>query len=192
MDGSLFSPVVQLRNAFECLPGFLRAPIEMVVFGGELPGADISGMRRMVAELRARSLELEGHAADIDSLLAQEDSVGETAEQLREALSSYRQGAARLGTDVNALADQGQAAANDAEKWLCVMFTFGIHLAWKVYGLITAATAAGPAGQVSATPAIESTLVQVRAEVAVMRANLQRAIQAGGARAAAQLSGMGP
>ncbi|WP_433492495.1 DEAD/DEAH box helicase [Nocardia grenadensis] len=192
MDGSLFSPVVQLRNAFECLPGFLRTPIEMVVFGGELPGADISGMRRMVAELRARSLELEGHTADIDSLLTQEDSVGETAEQLRELLSSFRQGAARLGKDVNALADQGQAAANDAEKWLCVMFTFGIHLAWKVYGLIAAATAAGPGGQVAAAPAVESTLVQGRAEVAVLRANLQRAIQAGGAKAAAQLSGMGP
>ncbi|MGW1740509.1 LuxR C-terminal-related transcriptional regulator [Nocardia sp. NPDC001965] len=191
MDGSLFSPVVQLRNAFEYLPGFLRAPIEMVVFGGELPGADISGMRRMAAELRARSLELEGHSADIDSLLTQEDSVGETAEQLREALSSYRQGAAQLGKDVNALADQGQAAANDAEKWLCVMFTFGIHLAWKIYGLLAAAAAAGPAGQVSAAPAVESTLVQGRAEVAVMRANLQRAIQAGGAEAAAQLSGMG-
>ncbi|MFQ6228283.1 protein phosphatase 2C domain-containing protein [Nocardia sp. NPDC002869] len=192
MDGSLFSPVVQLRNAFEYLPGFLRTPIEMVVFGGELPGADISGMRRMAAELRARSLELEGHSADIDSLLAREDSVGETAEQLREALSSYRQGAAQLGKDVNALADQGQAAANDAEKWLCVMFTFGIHLAWKIYGLLAAAAASGPAGQVAAAPAVESTLVQGRAEVAVMRANLQRAIQAGGAKAAAQLSDMGP
>ncbi|MEV0111577.1 hypothetical protein AB0H42_35415, partial [Nocardia sp. NPDC050799] len=192
MDGSLFSPVVQLRTAFECLPGFLRTPIEMVVFGGELPGADISGMRRMASELRARSLELEGHSADIDSLLTHEDSVGETAEQLREALSSYRQGAAQLGKDVNALADQGQAAANDAEKWLCVMFTFGIHLAWKIYGLLAAAAAAGPAGQVAAAPAVESTLVQGRAEVAVMRASLQRAIQAGGAKAAAQLSGMGP
>ncbi|WP_043740470.1 helix-turn-helix domain-containing protein [Nocardia carnea] len=192
MDGSLLSPVVQLRNAFEVLPGFLRTPIEMVVFGGELPGADISGMRRMAAELRAHSLEMEDHSADIDSLLTHEDSLGETAEQLRETLGSYREGAAKLGNDVNALADQAQAAANDAEKWLCVMFTFGIHLAWKVYGLVAAATAAGPAGQVAAAPAVESTLIQGRAEVAVMRANLQRAIQAGGARAAAQLSGMGP
>ncbi|MFD4404326.1 sigma-70 family RNA polymerase sigma factor [Nocardia sp. NPDC058499] len=192
MDGSLFSPVVQLRNAFELLPGFLRTPIEMVVFGGELPGADISGMRRMADELRARSLELEGHSADIDSLLTHEDSLGETAEKLRETLGSYRKGAAQLGNDVNALADQAQAAANDAEKWLCVMFTFGIHLAWKVYGLLAAAAAAGPAGQVAAAPAVESTLVSGRAEVAVMRANLQRAIQAGGAKAAAQLSGMGP
>lgn len=192
MDGSLLSPVVQLRNAFEVLPGFLRTPIEMVVFGGELPGADISGMRRMADELRAHSLELEGHSADIDSLLTQEDSLGETAGQLRETLGSYREGAAELGNDVNALADQAQAAANDAEKWLCVMFTFGIHLAWKVYGLLATAAAAGPAGQVAAAPAVESTLIQGRAEVAVMRANLQRAIQAGGARAAAQLSGMGP
>lgn len=108
MDGSLFSPVVELRRAFEALPGFLRTPIELVVFGGELPRADISGLRRLAAELRARSAELDGHSADLASLVTQEDSVGEMAEELRTMLSSYRKDAARLGKDVDALADQAQ------------------------------------------------------------------------------------
>ncbi|WP_280453507.1 helix-turn-helix domain-containing protein, partial [Nocardia cyriacigeorgica] len=192
MDGSLFSPVVELRRAFEALPGFLRTPIELVVFGGELPRADISGMRRLADELRARSAELDDHSADLASLLKQEDSVGELAENLRAALRSYRKDAARLGKDVDALADQAQGAANDAEKWLCVMFTFGIHLAWRIYGLIAAAAASGPAGQVAAAPAVQATLAEGRAEVAVMRGNLHRAVQAGGAQTAARLSGLGP
>ncbi|WP_280471080.1 DUF2332 family protein, partial [Nocardia cyriacigeorgica] len=192
MDGSLFSPVVELRRTFEGLPGFLRTPIELVVFGGELPRADISGLRRLADELRARSAELDDHSADIATLLKQEDSVGELAENLRAALGSYRKDAARLGKDVDALADQAQGAANDAEKWLCVMFAFGIHLAWRIYGLIAAAAAGGPASQVAAAPAVQATLAEGRAEVAVMRANLHRAIQAGGAQAAARLSGLGP
>ncbi|MGW0180424.1 DEAD/DEAH box helicase, partial [Nocardia sp. NPDC003345] len=190
MDGSLFSPVVEVRNAFESLPGFLRTPIEMVAFGGELPRADISTLRRMAAELRTRSAELEGCATDIETLLAQEDSVGQLATQLRETLRSYRKSAARLGEDVNALADQAQAAANDAEKWLCVMFSFGIHLAWRIFGLMSSAAAAGPGGAVAAAPAVEGMLVEGRVKVAVMRTGLERAIQAGGARTAARLSGM--
>ncbi|WP_156511341.1 LuxR C-terminal-related transcriptional regulator [Nocardia nova] len=192
MDGSLFSPVVELRNTFESLPGFLRTPIEMVVFGGELPRADISEMRRMVAEFRARARELENHSTDIEDLLAQEDSAGELADKLREALRSYRKGAARLGDDVNTLADQAQQAANDAEKWLCVMFAFGIHLAWKIYGLMAGAAAAGPAGQIAAAPAVETVLAEGRAEAAVMRTSMERAIATGGAEAAARLSSMGP
>ncbi|PPJ10650.1 hypothetical protein C5E51_10275 [Nocardia nova] len=192
VDGSLFSPVVELRNTFESLPGFLRTPIEMVVFGGELPRADISEMRRMVAEFRARARELENHSTDIEDLLAQEDSAGELADKLREALRSYRKGAARLGDDVNTLADQAQQAANDAEKWLCVMFAFGIHLAWKIYGLMAGAAAAGPAGQIAAAPAVETVLAEGRAEAAVMRTSMERAIATGGAEAAARLSSMGP
>ncbi|MEV0111622.1 hypothetical protein AB0H42_35910, partial [Nocardia sp. NPDC050799] len=164
----------------------------MVVFGGELPGADISTLRRMAAELRARSLELEGCSSDIDTLLAQEDSVGQLAGQLRETLGSYRKSAARLGDDVHALADQAQAAANDAEKWLCVMFTFGIHLAWQVFGVMSSAAAAGPGGAAAAAPTVDAKLVEGRAEVAVMRTSLERAFQAGGAKTAARLSGIGP
>jgi hypothetical protein len=85
VDGSLLSPVVELRNTFESLPDMLRRPIEMVVFGGELPRADISEMRRMAAELRARGEELDGHSRDIKAVLAQEDSEGELADRLREA-----------------------------------------------------------------------------------------------------------
>ncbi|AHH22137.1 hypothetical protein NONO_c73820 [Nocardia nova SH22a] len=191
MDDSLFSRVVELRNTFESLPDMVRRPIEMVVFGGELPRADISALRRMAAELRAHCEELDGQSRDIKALLAQEDSVGELANQLLKALHSYEKGAAQLGGDVGTLADQAQAAANDAEKWLCVMFTFGIQLAWRIFSMVTSAMATGPAGVTAAAPTVDIMLVEGRGEVTAMRAALVGAIEEGAAKAAARLTAPG-
>ncbi|WP_157187612.1 helix-turn-helix domain-containing protein [Nocardia vinacea] len=192
MDGSRsLNPVVELRNAFEGLPTVVRRPIEMVVFGGELPRADISGMRRIAAEFRSKAAALSDHSEDAEDLLAQEDSVGVLGERLRETLRSHRDGAARLGDDALALADQAQAAANDAEKTLCVMFVFGIELAWRIFGVLSGAAAAGPAGEAAAMPVVESMLVEGRASVAVMRAGLEQAFRTGAARTAARLSALG-
>ncbi|MEV4235256.1 helix-turn-helix domain-containing protein [Nocardia sp. NPDC049737] len=193
MDGSLpLNPVVELRNSFEDLPDLVRRPIEMVVFGGELPRADISGMRRMAAEFRAKAAALDDHSKDAKDLLAQDDSVGVLAERLRETLGLHQAGAARLGDDALALADQVQAAANDAEKTLCVMFVFGIELAWRIFSVLSGAAAAGPAGEVAAVPVVESMLVEGRGSVAVMRAGLAQAFRAGAMKTAARLSALGP
>ncbi|WP_157110341.1 helix-turn-helix domain-containing protein [Nocardia anaemiae] len=193
MDGSLsLNPVVELRNSFESLPAVVRRPIEMVVFGGELPRADISGMRRMAAEFRAQAAALSDRSEDTKELLAHEDSVGILGERLRETLGLHRDGAARLGDDALALADQVQAAANDAEKTLCVMFVFGIELAWRIFGVLSAAAAAGPAGEVAAVPVAESMLIEGRGTVAVMRAGLDQAFRTGATRTAARLSALGP
>ncbi|MFI9739845.1 helix-turn-helix domain-containing protein, partial [Nocardia sp. NPDC052278] len=193
MDDSLaLNPVVQLRNSFEGLPAPVRRPIEMVVFGGELPRADISGMRRMAAEFRAQAAALSDRSEDAKELLAHEDSVGVLGERLRETLGLHRDGAARLGDDALSLADQVQAAANDAEKTLCVMFVFGIELAWRIFGVLSSAAAAGPAGEVAAAPMVESMLVEGRGRVAVMRAGLEQAFRAGATKTAARLSALGP
>ncbi|MFI7667514.1 helix-turn-helix domain-containing protein [Nocardia sp. NPDC049526] len=192
MDGSWsLNPVVELRNSFEGLPAVVRRPIEMVVFGGELPRADISGMRRMAAEFRAKAAALSDHSEEAKELLVQEDSLGVLGERLRETLGLHRDGAARLGDDALALADQVQAAANDAEKTLCVMFIFGIELAWRIFGVLSAAAAAGPAGEVAAMPVAESMLVEGRASVAAMRAGLDQAFRAGATRTTARLSALG-
>ncbi|WP_433203100.1 hypothetical protein ACQP1G_13470 [Nocardia sp. CA-107356] len=192
MDGSWSpNPVVELRNSFEGLPAVVRRPIEMVVFGGELPRADISGMRRMAAEFRAKAAALSDHSEDAKDILAQQDSVGELGERLRETLRLHGDGAARLGDDALALADQVQAAANDSEKTLCVMFVFGIELAWRIFGVLSGAAAAGPAGEVAAVPVVESMLVEGRASVAVMRAGLEQAFKAGATRTATRLSALG-
>ncbi|WP_433759772.1 helix-turn-helix domain-containing protein [Nocardia sp. CA-135398] len=192
MDGSLsLNPVVQLRNSFESLPAVVRRPIEMVVFGGELPRADISGMRRMAAEFRVQAAALNDRAQDTKELLAQEDSMGVLGERLRETLGLHRDGATRLGDDALALADQVQAAANDAEKTLCVMFVFGIELAWRIFGVLSAAAAAGPAGEVAAVPVAESMLIEGRASVAGMRAGLDQAFRAGATRTAARRAALG-
>ncbi|MFI6310202.1 helix-turn-helix domain-containing protein [Nocardia fusca] len=190
-DSWSLNPVVELRKSFEGLPAVLRHPIEMVVFGGELPRADISGMRRMAAEFRAQAAALRDHSEDANNLLAQENSTGALGDRLRETLGLHRDGAARLGDDALALADQVQAAANDAEKTLCVMFVFGIELAWRIFGVLSGAAAAGPAGEVAAVPVVESMLVEGRARVAAMRAGLEQAFRAGATRMAARLSALG-
>lgn len=193
MDGSIsLNPVVALRNSFEELPAVVRRPIEMAVFGGELPRADISGMRRMAAEFQTKAAELDDLSVNANALLAQEDSVGRLGDQLRETLRVHRDGAARLGDNALALADQAQAAANEAEKTLCVMFVFGIELAWRIFSVLSGAAAAGPAGEVAALPVVESMLVEGRGRVAVLRAGLEQAFKAGATQTAARLSALGP
>ncbi|WP_433599221.1 GNAT family N-acetyltransferase [Nocardia sp. CA-135953] len=186
------NPVVQLREVFEGLPSVVRRPIEMVVFGGDLPRADISRMRWMAAELRDRAAAINGHALDVGSLLAQQDSVGVFGDQLRAALHSHQDGAAKLHEQALTLADQADGAANDAEKTLCVMFAFGIELAWRIIKMLSAAAAAGPAGEVAAAPAVEATLTEGRAEVELMRAGLKETYGRLAANAATRLSALGP
>ncbi|WP_187684785.1 helix-turn-helix domain-containing protein [Nocardia wallacei] len=186
------NPVVQVREAFESLPDLVRRPIEMVVFGGDLPRADISRMRELAAELRARAAALQEHAHDAGNLLAQQDSIGAFADELREMLHIHQDGAGKLGQQALTLADQADGAANDAEKTLCVMFVFGIELGWRIIRMLAAASAAGPAGQAAAAPAVEATLVQGRAEVQLMRAGLKDAYGRLGANTAAKLSALGP
>ncbi|WP_433761243.1 helix-turn-helix domain-containing protein [Nocardia sp. CA-135398] len=193
MDGLWsLNPVVELRKAFEELPPGVRRPIVVLVFGGELPRADVSGMRWMAAELRAKAAAMNAHAEDAEKLLAQEDSLGALGDRVREVLHLHREGAVRLREEALALADQAHAAANDAEKTLCVMFVFGIELAWRIIRMVAVAAAAGPAGEVAAAPMVESMLVEGRAKVALMRAGLEKAYKVGAAKTAARLSALGP
>ncbi|MGY1877009.1 helix-turn-helix domain-containing protein [Nocardia gipuzkoensis] len=193
MDGSLsLNPVVELRTLFEGLPPVVRRPIELVVFGGDLPRADVSGMRWMARELRSKAAAMNGHAEDAEKLLAQEDSLGALGDRVREILRLHREGAAKLREEALALADQAHAAANDAEKTLCVMFAFGVELAWRIIATLSAAAAAGPAGELAAAPVVESMLIEGRGKVALMRAGLEQAYKVGAAKTAARLSALGP
>ncbi|MFG3619462.1 helix-turn-helix domain-containing protein [Nocardia sp. NPDC047654] len=193
MDGSWsLNPVVELRTLFEGLPTPVRRPVELGVFGGDLPRADVSGMRWMAAELRSKAAAMNGHAEDAETILAQEDSLGMLGDRVREILHLHREGAARLREEALALADQAHAAANDAEKTLCVMFAFGIELAWRIVATVSAAAAAGPAGEVAAAPVVESMLVEGRGKVALMRAGLEQAYKVSAATTAARLSALGP
>ncbi|WP_249645683.1 hypothetical protein, partial [Nocardia sputi] len=193
MDGSwALDSVVELRALFEGLTPAVRRPIELVVFGGDLPRADLSGMRRMAAELRAEAAAMNGYAQDAQTLLAEEDSLGALGDRLREILQLHREGAVRLREEALALADQAHAAANDAEKTLCVMFAFGVELAWRIIRAVSAAAAAGPAAQVAAAPVVESMLVEGRGRVALMRAGLEQAYKVGAAKTAGRLSALGP
>ncbi|WP_157229180.1 alpha/beta fold hydrolase [Nocardia brevicatena] len=193
MDGSSFpDPVAELQNLFESLPDGLRDLIEAVVFGGGLPRADISGMRWMVTELRKYATALDGQSEDAKYILEQENSVGTVGDQARKALSLHRDGAARLGDDARALADQVQAGANEAEKTLCVMLAFGIELAWRIVTVVSAAAAGGPAGPVAAAPVVESMLVEGRGRIAMLRAALLQAFKAVAMRMAARSTELGP
>ncbi|MFI6368145.1 PfkB family carbohydrate kinase [Nocardia sp. NPDC050630] len=186
------NPVVQLREMFEGLPDMVRRPIEMVVFGGDLPRADIARMRWMAAELRDKAAAMNDHALSAGMLLAQQDSLGMFGDQLREALRSQREGGAKLRERALALADQTDGAANDAEKTLCVMFTFGIELGWRIMRMVSAAAAAGPVGEAAAAPAVEAALTEGRAEVEVMRVGLKQAYERLAVDAATKLSAVGP
>ncbi len=186
------NPVVELRRLFEGLPGPVRRPIELVVFGGDLPRADVSRMRWMAAELRAKADAMNEHAEDAGNILAQEDSLGTLGDRVRETLHLHQEGAAKLREEALALADQAHAAANDAEKTLCVMFAFGVELAWRIISTLAAAAAAGPAGQVAAAPVVESMLIEGRGRVALMRAGLEQAYKAGAAKTATRIAALGP
>ncbi|MBF6338830.1 helix-turn-helix domain-containing protein [Nocardia abscessus] len=193
MNGSWsLNPVVELRTLFEGLPTVVRRPIELVVFGGDLPRADVSGMRWMAGELRSKAAAMNRHAEDAEKILAQEDSLGALGDRVREILHLHREGAARLREEALALADQAHAAANDAEKTLCVMFAFGVELAWRIIATLSAAAAAGPAAEVAAAPVVESMLIEGRGKVALMRAGLEQAYKVGAAKTAARLSALGP
>ncbi|MEU2122306.1 helix-turn-helix domain-containing protein [Nocardia niwae] len=193
MDGSFsLNPVVELRRLFESLPSAVRRPIELVVFGGDLPRADVSRMRWMAAELRAEAAAMNEHAEDAKKILEQEDSLGALADRVREILHLHHEGAARLREEALALADQAHGAANDAEKTLCVMFAFGVELAWRIISTLAAAAAAGPAGEVAAAPVVESMLIEGRGRIALMRAGLEQAYKAGAAKTAARVSALGP
>ncbi|MFE7743077.1 helix-turn-helix domain-containing protein [Nocardia sp. NPDC057455] len=177
---------------FEGLPTVVRGPIELVVFGGDLPRADVSGMRWMAAELRAKAAAMNDHAEDAKEILAQEDSLGALGDRVREMLHLHHEGAARLREEALALADQAHAAANDAEKTLCVMFAFGVELAWRIIATLSAAAAAGPAGELAAAPVVESMLIEGRGKVALMRAGLEQAYKVSAANTATRLSALGP
>lgn len=171
------NPLVQLRELFDSLPSGLRQLVEMAVFAGELPRQDVSRMRSMAADLRAGAASLDFHAADLARISAQLDSVGAFGDGVREALRTHRQGAGTLRDDALFMADQVDAAANDAEKTLCVMYAFGIALVWRIARTLAAAAVAGPGGQLAAAPAVESTLAEGRAEFIGMRAALKQAYE---------------
>ncbi|MGW5517133.1 hypothetical protein, partial [Nocardia africana] len=186
------NPVVQLREIFESLPILVRRPIEMVVFGGDLPRADISGMRRLAAELRDRAAELSEHAGDSGNILTQHDSVGVFGGRLRATLRTYQDGADTLRHQAQALADHVQSVANDVEHTLCVMLAFGIELGWRIVRMLAAASAAGPTGELAAAAAVEETLAQGRAEVELMRTGLKEAYGRLALNTMAKLSALGP
>uniref|UniRef100_UPI00245838E5 hypothetical protein n=1 Tax=Nocardia wallacei TaxID=480035 RepID=UPI00245838E5 len=185
-------PLVQARELFEGLPDFVRWPVQMAVFGGDLPRADVSRMRWMAAQLREKAAAMLGHADDATGVLAQLDAVGTFGDQVREMLLLHRKGAIRLHDEALILADQADGAANEAEKTLCVMFAFGAQLVWQIYRALVVAAAAGPAGQVAAASTVESMLVTGRAEVEVLRAALKRGFAERAANAVARLTGLGP
>ncbi|MCU1645011.1 MAG: hypothetical protein JWN03_5286, partial [Nocardia sp.] len=191
MGDSLLNPVVQLRALFEGLPAVVRHPIEMVVFGGDLPRADVSGMRAMASELRAKAAEINGHVEDARTLLALEQTVGTLGDGLRTNLAAYPESAAKLQDQALILADRADGTANDAEKTLCVMFAFGMELGWRILRLVGSA-AAVPGGELAAAPEVEAMLAEGRAEVGLMRAGLERAYERGAMGTAARLSALGP
>lgn len=186
------NPVVQVREVFESLPDVLRVPIEMVVFGGELPRADISQMRWMAEQLRDNAAALGEHAEELKQVLAQQTSVGQFGDQVRGALHQQQDGAVKLGEQASALADQAAAAANEAEKHLCVMFVFAIDLAWLIFRMVAAGSAAGPAGQATAAAMVQKSLVQGRTKVELMRAGLRQAYERIAAATAARMPQVGP
>ncbi|BCK56248.1 hypothetical protein [Nocardia wallacei] len=185
-------PAVQARELFDCLPEFVRRPIEMVVFGGDLPRADVSRMRWLAAQLREHAVALSGRAEDARALLAQHDSLGAFGDQAREMLRLHDRGAVRLHDEALILADQADGAANEAEKTLCVMFAFGIQLAWQIYRTLAVAAVAGPAGQAAAASTVESMLVKGRAEAEMMRTGLKHGFTQHAANAVARITGLGP
>ncbi|WP_030517754.1 phosphotransferase [Nocardia sp. NRRL WC-3656] len=191
-DALLLDPVVQARKLFESLPTAIRRPIEMVVFGGDLPQADISRMRSMVADLRNTAATIDHHAHDAEALLAQQDSQGDFGEALREALSSLPDGGAKLSEEARVLADHANEVANEAEKTLCVMLVFGIELGWRIVRILSAAAAAGAVGEAAAAPTIEASLMEGRAEVEAMHRGLEQVYRRIAGDTAARLSAVGP
>ncbi|MFJ1456480.1 DEAD/DEAH box helicase [Nocardia sp. N2S4-5] len=191
-DGIALNPVEQARQVFESLPDPARGVVEAVVFGGNLPRTEITRMRELADGLRARAGALGEHAQDAGSILAQQDSVGAFADGLREMLRSHEDGAGKLSEQALTLADQADGAANEAEKTICVMFAFGVELVFRIIRMLAAASAAGPAGQMAALPAVEATLVEGRAEAQLMRAGLKEAYGRLAAKTTAALSAMGP
>ncbi|MEV0366344.1 hypothetical protein [Nocardia fusca] len=192
VDSELLNPVVALRDAFEGLPDFVRLPIEMVVFGGMLPNTDISQMRWMAEELRTDAAALGQHADAVKNVLAQEHSIGRFGDGFRDALEQQQDGAGMLREQAAALADQADAAANEAEKHLCVMFVFAIDLAVRLVGMLMAASASGPAGVAAAAPAAQAGLLAGRARVTAMRAAWKQAYERIAANTAARMPKVGP
>lgn len=186
------NPVVQLRQLFEGLPEVVRAPVEMVVFGGELPRADVSEMRWLAGELRNKAEAMNGHADDAKKLLEQQDSVGVFGDHLRDTLHKQHESAVGLGDRTRILADRTDGSANEAEKTLCVMFVFGIELCWRIIRLLAVSAAAGPGGTLSAAPAVEAMLAKGRIEVQAMRVGLERAFERSAVEATAKMSALGP
>ncbi|MGW6330836.1 hypothetical protein [Nocardia rhamnosiphila] len=191
-ESTLLNPVVALRDEFEGLPDFVRLPIEMVVFGGMLPNTDISQMRWMAEELRTDAAALGEHAEDVKNILAQEHSIGRFGDGFRAALDQQQDGAGMLREQAVALADQVDAAANEAEKHLCVMFVFAIDLAVRLVGMMVAASASGPAGVVAAAPSAQAGLLAGRARVSAMRAAWKQAYERIAANTAARMPKVGP
>ncbi|MEU4312193.1 hypothetical protein [Nocardia sp. NPDC024068] len=192
LESTLLNPVVALRDAFEGLPDFVRLPIEMVVFGGMLPNTDISQMRWMAEELRTDAAALGEHAEGLKNILAQEHSIGRFGDGFRDALDRQQDGAGKLREQAVALADQADAAANEAEKHLCVMFVFAIDLAVRLVGMMMAASASGPAGVVAAAPPVQASLLAGRARVTAMRAAWKQAYERIAADTAARMPKVGP
>lgn len=184
--------VVQLRQLFEGLQDVVRDQVEMVVFGGELPRADVSEMRWLAGELRNKAEAMNGHADDAKKLLDQQDSVGVFGDHLRDTLHKQHESAVGLGDRTRILADRTDGSANEAEKTLCVMYVFGLELCWRIIRLIAISAAAGPGGTLSAVPAVESILAKGRIEVQAMRVGLERAFERSAAEATAKISALGP
>ncbi|WP_280333195.1 amidase family protein [Nocardia wallacei] len=196
MDDFSPTPVVLARElyeqAVELLPAPVRWLVEMVVFGGDLPRADVSRMRWMAARLREKAASLNEYAEEARSLGVEQDTVGVLGDKVREMLRLHDKGAVRLHDEALILADQADGAANEAEKTLCVMFAFGVQLVWQIYRTLAVAAAAGPAGQVAAASTVESMLVKGRAEAEMMRTGLKQGFAWHAANAVARVTGLGP
>lgn len=185
-------PVDELRAIFESLPGVIPRWIQWVAFGGDLPRADVARMRAMAAQLRAGAADLDGHAVTAERVLAQQDSLGEFGDGVRGSLRQLQEGGGKLREQAAALADQADAAANEAEKTLCVMLAFGVELGYRIIRILSAAAASGPAGQLAAVPAVEATLADGRGHVEALRAVLKQAYQRIAAQTAARVPSVSP
>ncbi|ONM48492.1 NUDIX domain-containing protein [Nocardia donostiensis] len=185
-------PVDELRAIFESLPGAIPQWVQWVAFGGDLPRADVSQMRAMAAQLRAGGEDLDEHIVSVKRLIAQHVSVGRFGDGVRGSLRQLEEGGGKLREQAAALADQADAAANEAEKTLCVMLAFGVELGFRVLRILWTAAASGPAGQLAAVSAAEAVLVGGRARVEALRALLKQAYQRIAVQTAAQVPSVSP
>ena len=186
------NPIQPVRQLLEIFREIVPPYVQLVVFGGELPRADVDGMRRMAADLRVHADRMGGTADEARKLLAEVPAAGQFASRLQELMNTSQDNAAKLREQARVLADQADGTANEAEKTLCVMVVFGVDLTWRIGRTIAFAMAAGPGGALAAAAKVERMLADAAREGALMKSGLRAAIAHQAAKAVAQLAELGP